>query len=148
MAKQANSDTLDVEKKEADKSMSVMSDDGGTSDDAISFSMNVQHTITKLKDEKARKIMIAIDNSEYSQKAINFVYKNLLRDDDAILLCTIWEEAMVDKLVKELDSEIIHPKIETQTSKHQQFNKTFEQAACLKDHNKVCITTYFIFENA
>eukprot|EP00486_Rosalina_sp_Unknown_P016611 CAMPEP_0201596848 /NCGR_PEP_ID=MMETSP0190_2-20130828/193441_1 /ASSEMBLY_ACC=CAM_ASM_000263 /TAXON_ID=37353 /ORGANISM="Rosalina sp." /LENGTH=203 /DNA_ID=CAMNT_0048057429 /DNA_START=71 /DNA_END=682 /DNA_ORIENTATION=+ len=137
MAEEAKPDTLDVEKKEADKSMSVMSDDGAKSDDAISFSMNVKHTIAKLKDEKSRKIMVAVDNSIYSQKAIDWVNSDLLRDDDALLLVAIWEEAMVNKLVKELDSEVIHPKIDSSHSKHQQFNNTFEKAACLKDHKNL-----------
>lgn len=141
--KGTNNDNLkaDDEKVKSASSSSLMSDNDGTSDDAIPFSMNVDHTILKLEKEESRKIMIAMDNSEYSKKAIDFVYKDLLKDNDAILLITIWEEAMVNKLVQELDSKIIHPQQEKEEKTTDKFNTTFQQANCLKNHEKV----YYIY---
>eukprot|EP01083_Nonionella_stella_P195831 720984_1 len=79
-----------------------------------------------------------MDNSEYSQKAINFVYQDLVRDNDAILLISIWEEAMVNQLVTELDSQFIHPQIKPKDhSKQTDLKNTFDQAQCFKNHIKL-----------
>lgn len=45
---------------------------------------------------------------------------------------------MIEKLFKELDSEIIHPNADVTHSKHNQLNQTFEPARCLANHDGVC----------
>eukprot|EP00483_Globobulimina_turgida_P001163 UN01165 len=127
---------VEDELKKSDSISSIVSNNDGASADAIPFSLNVKHTIAKLKLEKSRKIMIAMDNSEFSQKAVNFVNNNLARKTDAILLISVWEEAMINKLVDELDCEIIHPQKNSGHSKHAQLHNTFNQATCLKHHSK------------
>eukprot|EP01083_Nonionella_stella_P150643 480265_1 len=125
--------------KQSNSVSSIVSDNDNLSPETIPFSMNVKHTVAKLHAERSRKVMIAMDNSEFSQKAINWVNANLLRNDDAILLISIWEEAMVNTLIEELDSEIIHPSPAKPVahSKHADFHHTFSQAQCFKNHKKL-----------
>ena len=42
---------------------------------------------------------------------------------------------MIEKLFKELDSEIIHPNPDVTHSKHNRLNETFEPARCLANHD-------------
>jgi nucleotide-binding universal stress UspA family protein len=90
-----------------------------------------------VKAEKGRKILIAMDGTKYSEKAAKWVNDNLARDDDVIVLVSVWEEAMVEKLFAELDAEILHPETDITHSKHHKLNDTFEKAKCFIGHEKL-----------
>ena len=113
----------------------------------IAFTMEEAEFISTAASSEKRKIMIALDGTDYSKKAAEWVHKNLAKDDDCILLVSVWEVAMVEKLQQELDSEIIHPNPAMTHSKHTKLNDTFEPARCLADHAGVCINNinYYIF---
>jgi len=75
-----------------------------------------------------------MDGTEFGKTACEWVKDNLLRKEDIVVLVTVWEQAMVEKLFAELDAEIIHPDVEITHSRHNQLNDTFETAKCLTAH--------------
>ncbi|ETO07529.1 hypothetical protein RFI_29864 [Reticulomyxa filosa] len=115
---------------------------------SIKISMNVKEVVKEVSAHKGRTIMIALDGTEYSEKAAKWVHDNLAKKEDFIVLVrnkftylffsfkkkSIWEEAMVEKLFKELDAEIIHPEVDVTKSKHNMLQDTFERAKILRDH--------------
>lgn len=52
----------------------------------IPFSVNVKEFIAEALKTKKRKIMIALDGTEFSESAAKWVDKNLQKDDDYIIL--------------------------------------------------------------
>ena len=110
----------------------------------VDFEVDIKKVINIYSKEKIkRKIMIAMDGTEYSNKACDWAKNNLLKSDDLVLLISIWEDSMVNKLFNELDSEIIHPEIQQSHSKHGKLNHTFEHGLYLKNTNNVCVYIYF-----
>jgi len=104
----------------------------------IPFSVNIKETIAILQKHKdARKMLIALDGTEYSKKAVEWAHKNIVKNDDHVVLVSVWEEAMMEKLFTELDAEIIHPDVDVTKSKHAQLNTTFNAAMCLQNHENL-----------
>jgi nucleotide-binding universal stress UspA family protein len=106
-------------------------------DHPIPFTVNVDEVVSAVQKSKTRKILIAMDGTEFSRKAVNWVHTNLLKPSDYVVLVSVWEEAMLEKLFQELDAEIIHPDVDITHSKHKQLNETFSHAKCMKNHENL-----------
>ena len=52
----------------------------------ISFSVNVDETVKKFQAIKGNKILICMDGTEYSNKAVDYVLNNMLKETDNVLL--------------------------------------------------------------